>query len=693
MSVGRKTGSKPLAFITSLMVLFALVIPFVGTALANHTNNTGNDVQRIDAGADDSAPANTCNQFTVTAFGDPNDNTPAEGETVDILATQSDADQTSDLKLSFCDPDGTGPATDLSGGQAPVNSGQQTQGNNAGARVSDCDDNAGPNDSTGTTIASACGTLASGENPAQVTEECQVDANGQCSFGLQSNETGTMTVTVFADRTDVGTCDANQRDTDASDAGCEEAFDQVVKTWTAGAGNASAIACTPTADSNPEGTRHEFQCTVTDAQGAVVPNATVQFDVTAGPNSQEIGQRTCGPTNAQGQTGPIGTENPAGSGQVRTADNGGAGSSGATCGYNDNENTDLATDPASPPGTDTITAFVNLGAQAGQPAPTNGLDAGEPSTTIQKTWVGPERTIDCEPETASNPIGTSHTVTCTVRDASGLPVQGALVDFDETGPADGGTNNSGSQDNVPTNAQGQATFTVSTNTGSATGTSTIRGDITDSPAPNDCANAAGNPAGSTAGVCFDDVTKTWTRQGAAQCNNGVDDDADGAIDFPDDPGCAAIDDNTESPNPDGEGPTRACNDGVDNDADGFVDFPNDPDCTDSFDNAEAFGGGRFETAVTIRYNRKARPPAFKGAVATDFEGCSNGRRIVLKKKRPGKDRVVGRDLSNSKGNWKIVKRRARGRYYAVAPRKQFEVNNATVICNRDTSVTITVRRS
>src|SRR5687768_13984393 len=111
MSVGRKTGSKPLAFITSLMVLFALVVPFMGSALASHTGG----VTRIDAGPDDSAPAGTCNQFTVSLFGNPGNNTPAEGETVTIRATQSDSDTAVDLKVNFCDPDGTGSATDLSG--------------------------------------------------------------------------------------------------------------------------------------------------------------------------------------------------------------------------------------------------------------------------------------------------------------------------------------------------------------------------------------------------------------------------------------------------------------------------------------------------------------------------------------------------------------------------------------------------
>lgn len=56
------------------------------------------------------------------------------------------------------------------------------------------------------------------------------------------------------------------------------------------------------------------------------------------------------------------------------------------------------------------------------------------------------------------------------------------------------------------------------------------------------------------------------------CADGRDNDADGAGDFPADPGCSTPTDSSE---------TRigtACDDGVDNDGDGFVDYPADPGC-------------------------------------------------------------------------------------------------------------------
>ena len=104
--------------------------------------------------------------------------------------------------------------------------------------------------------------------------------------------------------------------------------------------------------------------------------------------------------------------------------------------------------------------------------------------------------------------------------------------------------------------------------------------------------------------------------GQRECSDGIDNDGDGLIDFPNDPGCDNPGDNTENtPGPqcsdgvdnDGDmqvdwpfdvgcqGPTDttensgpACSDGLDNDGDGATDFPNDPDCTGPNDGSETF---------------------------------------------------------------------------------------------------------
>jgi hypothetical protein len=72
-----------------------------------------------------------------------------------------------------------------------------------------------------------------------------------------------------------------------------------------------------------------------------------------------------------------------------------------------------------------------------------------------------------------------------------------------------------------------------------------------------------------------------------ECSDGIDNDCDGDLDFPDDPGCTSGND----PNEHG---TKECDDGVDNDDDGATDFQfgpgcgtSDPQCTDPNDPNES----------------------------------------------------------------------------------------------------------
>ena len=67
-----------------------------------------------------------------------------------------------------------------------------------------------------------------------------------------------------------------------------------------------------------------------------------------------------------------------------------------------------------------------------------------------------------------------------------------------------------------------------------------------------------------------------------QCSDSIDNDGDGLIDFPSDPGCASPTDNSEL----NFTPTYQCSDGADNDGDGLTDFPSDPGCSSTFDNDE-----------------------------------------------------------------------------------------------------------
>jgi len=66
-----------------------------------------------------------------------------------------------------------------------------------------------------------------------------------------------------------------------------------------------------------------------------------------------------------------------------------------------------------------------------------------------------------------------------------------------------------------------------------------------------------------------------------ECADGLDNDADGLIDHPDDPGCADASDLSE------RSPLLVCDDGADNDGDELIDFPSDPGCEDPLDGSES----------------------------------------------------------------------------------------------------------
>ena len=66
------------------------------------------------------------------------------------------------------------------------------------------------------------------------------------------------------------------------------------------------------------------------------------------------------------------------------------------------------------------------------------------------------------------------------------------------------------------------------------------------------------------------------------CSDLEDNDGDGLIDYPFDPGCSSPDgDDEQNPNP-----VTECSDGIDNDLDGDTDYPDDLGCTDAADDIE-----------------------------------------------------------------------------------------------------------
>jgi cysteine-rich repeat protein len=116
-----------------------------------------------------------------------------------------------------------------------------------------------------------------------------------------------------------------------------------------------------------------------------------------------------------------------------------------------------------------------------------------------------------------------------------------------------------------------------------------------------------------------------------ECQNGVDDDGDGLVDFPSDTGCTSATDFLETQ------ATLPCDDGIDNDGDGLTDFPDDPacqtglspkenpKCDDGIDN-DGDGGTDWDGAGTgVPDAQCARPWRDRETAGT----CGLGAEIVL----------------------------------------------------------------
>lgn len=170
-------------------------------------------------------------------------------------------------------------------------------------------------------------------------------------------------------------------------------------------GPPATLTLEPETDINTVDSQHCVTATVKDALGQATASVTVRFSVSGSVTTSGTGTS---PTDANGQ---------------------------ATFCY---------TGPTTP-GVDAITAYADTNNS-------NTPDAGEPSGAAAKTWVsGPPATLVLTPPAATNPVGSQHCVTATVRDAFGNPTPGITVNFTVTGSV----NTTGS---ATTNASGQATF-------------------------------------------------------------------------------------------------------------------------------------------------------------------------------------------------------------------------------------------
>lgn len=95
---------------------------------------------------------------------------------------------------------------------------------------------------------------------------------------------------------------------------------------------------------------------------------------------------------------------------------------------------------------------------------------------------------------------------------------------------------------------------------------------------------------------------------------------------------------------------------------------------------------RHGSRISIRFN-EARS-VFKGAVRS-VGRCERAREVVLRRVRKGRDAVVGQDVTNRKGKWKVRLPAANGRFYAKVLKKTIQQGDA--VCRPARSKTIRAR--
>lgn len=275
------------------------------------------------------------------------------------------------------------------------------------------------------------GEYLSGPNDPDAGNNAPVDINncgaqtGTCThtYTNTGGNAGPDLICFFID--DTGT------DTDLEECAAPEAFnaddpstnsqDTVRKTWTAR--NAAALDCTPEDATNAPGdTTHTITCTARDQFGALAANQEIDGEVLAGSAN-----------DADGTTAPPDL--------TQTTNGQGV----ATFNVSDNRPANTFNDRV-----DTFCFFVDDDGNSNNleectaPEGLNDLDeTDDESDVVRKTYQGgqapnpnPATQVNAEPETATNPVNTTHTIGVSVRDANNQPTTATPVRADITsGPS------------------------------------------------------------------------------------------------------------------------------------------------------------------------------------------------------------------------------------------------------------------
>lgn len=281
----------------------------------------------------------------------------------------------------------------------------------------------------------------------------------------------------------------------------------------------SCLDVTPETSSGPTGT-HTLTATLRSIAGAQAGSGCAQAAVSATNGAVNIDFEITGPNDPDTGNTPATPDKtcaiPNGSSSCTVSLTGGAVGTDTIRGWidHDNSNTTVEADVSE-------ARCANAQGDEAGCTPATGGAISEPDITdvVERTWTSslPATRLDCTPETASDQIGTPHTVTCTATNANNQPVAGAQIDAEATGAndPDGSSVLTSPDFTCTTNASGTCTFSHSGAT--AQGTTTYRAWI-DADANNATAEAdategqdsAATPGATAEPDATDVVTNAWS---------------------------------------------------------------------------------------------------------------------------------------------------------------------------------------
>ena len=384
-----------------------------------------------------------------------------------------------------------------------------------------------------------------GNTPETPDKTCSTSGTSTCSITYtQSSTEGTDLVCAFINADPAMSnemCSGETRnDPDDEDGAADvpapsgDDQDVVSKTWVRP--EATRLDCEPESVEGPTGSAHEITCTARSSSNVLVAFANIDAEAT-GANDPDGGDSRGSPdftctTNSSGTCsyvhGPTGrgTSNNPGKTTYRS--------------WIDSSNNDGPSEADGSEGRD-----ENASPGASEP---DGTDVTE------MTWRSSP--LECEPETSSTPTERPHSIECSA-------AVGSNIDVEITGvnDPDGGDTPNTPDLTCVVGPTGRCTMTsTSGGTGSFTtdnaGTALYRAWIdadgnndTNESDPTEGRDENASPGTFPESDNTDVVERTWTEDPVGQCNDGLDNDADGFADFPQDPGCDSATDNDESDPP------------------------------------------------------------------------------------------------------------------------------------------------